>query len=97
MTMCVALCGIVLVAGVIGTIWLWFESNQPAPGEAPEDDGAAWDAGIEHVCWHCGIHLSGPLTGTRVSDQECWDCYCARTAPDDCPAVPNYVVKARRA
>lgn len=81
----------------LSVAWLWVMASRlmPATGEAPEDDGADWDAGVRHVCWHCGCHISGPLGGHCVTDEECWDCYCARTAPDDCPAIPNYVQKRK--
>jgi hypothetical protein len=85
---------IMAVTAVICILWLWLRAQQPAPGEAPEDGGAYWDAGVQHVCWHCGVRLNGPANGLTIPDRECWECHCARHVPDnDNPAVPNYVVK----
>jgi len=86
-----------IAGAVVCTGWLMLMSMRPRRGEAPEDDGAAWDAGVKHVCWHCGRRLNGPEDGLRIPDRECWECYCARYAPgDECGSVPNYVVRMDR-
>jgi hypothetical protein len=87
---------LVVLVGAVGacacTVWLWVRAMQPAPGEAPEDGGAYWDAGVLHVCWHCGTRINGPDDGLKIPDRECWECYCARyRRDDDNPAVPTYV------
>jgi len=94
-TLAILLAAPIVIGALVCGAWLWLRAAQPAPGEAPEDDGADWDAGIKHTCWQCGCRINGPEDGLRIPDRECWECYCSRNAPDDSPAVPNYV--ARRA
>lgn len=79
--------GMAIVAGVMA-------SAQPRRGESPEDDGAAFDAGVRHECWHCGVRISGPEDGFRIPDCECWACHCARYVPgDNEPTVGAWVRK----
>lgn len=60
--------------------------------EASDDSGQDRDAGVKHVCWHCGKRLDGPVDGMLVPDLKCWQCHCARyVSDDDVPSVPSYV------
>lgn len=59
-------------------------------------DGADEDAGLRgpHVCWRCGTPIKVSAGEDRAGDVLCFDCWSRETAPDDCPAVPEYVHRA---
>lgn len=48
-----------------------------------EDSGSSRDANAHHVCWHCGTHIQGPVTGLRIPDSECLACYLSRRSPGE--------------
>lgn len=85
---------IVAIAGTflwaIGMVFVasWIDSIRD---EVPEDEGPDYDAGVHHVCFCCGCHLSGPSDGFEMKDVLCWDCYCATYVPDDDSPVPSHV------
>lgn len=87
----IGLSSVAIVLAAVATI-----SDPHHPRAVESEDGSDEDAGVRHVCWSCGAHLRGSKKArTRIPDMECWDCHCSRTAPDDCPAVPSYVINPK--
>ena len=65
-------------------------AHMRAKDQASEADGAEADGGVQHVCYRCRCHISGPYEGTPTSDCLCFDCW-AKTPANDDGAVPSYV------
>jgi len=67
---------IALVCFAIACLWIrWcMASLEPRDGEAPEDDGAAYDAHTCHTCRICGARVAGPKDGFKLPDCVCWNC-----------------------
>ena len=69
-----------LSIAAIGLVTCWLlvraikHSLEPGPGEAPEDDGAAYDGNTCHTCHVCGARVSGPKGGDKLADCVCWNC-----------------------
>jgi hypothetical protein len=85
---------IILIAAALATLAVVLAVMlRPPAGQAPEDQGADWDAEVRHDCWQCGTRLSGPENGESIRDVECWECYCSRNGQAVNRATPGNVMR----